>query len=64
MGEQGGMEQGLRVISILASGLLFYGGIGWALDWWFHTSWWLPVGLILGTALGVYLVIVKYGRSK
>jgi F0F1-type ATP synthase assembly protein I len=42
----------------------FYGGIGWALDWWFHTSWWLPVGLILGTALGVYLVIVKYGRSK
>lgn len=64
MGEQGGMDQGLRVISILASGLLLYGGLGWMADRWLGTTFWLPVGIIFGTATGVYLVIVKFGRSQ
>jgi F0F1-type ATP synthase assembly protein I len=64
MGEHSGMDTGLRVLSILISGLAFYGGIGWLLDRWLGTSWWLPVGLIVGTAAGVYLVIARYGRSE
>lgn len=64
MAEQGGIDQGLRVISMLVSGLLFYGAIGWAIDYWLHTSWALPVGLILGMVLGIVLVIVKFGRSE
>ncbi len=64
MGEQGGMDQGLRIISILISGLLFYGGLGWVLDRWLQTSWWLPTGLIVGVIASIYLVIVKYGRSE
>lgn len=64
MGEQGGMDQGLRVISILISGLLFYGGLGWVLDRWLQTSWWLPTGLIVGVIAGIYLVIVRFGRSE
>lgn len=63
MGEQSGMDAGLRVLSILIAGLVFYGGLGWLLDRWLQTSWCLPVGIVVGTAAGVYLVIAKYGRS-
>jgi len=63
MGEQNGMDTGLRVLSILISGLIFYGGLGWVLDRWLQTSWCLPVGIILGAAAGAYLIIARYGRS-
>lgn len=64
MGEQSGTDTGLRVISILISGLVFYGGLGWLLDRWLQTSWLLPVGIIVGMVAGVYLVIARYGRSE
>ena len=64
MGERSGIDTGLRVVSILISGLIFYGGIGWLLDNWLHTRWWLPVGIIVGTVAGGYLVIARYGRSE
>lgn len=62
MGEQRGTDAGLRVLSILISGLVVYGGLGWILDRWLQTSWCLPVGIVVGAAAGVYLVIAKYGR--
>ncbi len=58
------MDTGMRVLSILISGLAFYGGLGWLLDRWLGTSWALPAGLIIGAAAGVYLVIARYGRSE
>lgn len=64
MGEHSGMDTGLRVLSILISGLAFYGVLGWLLDRWLQTSWGLPVGIIVGAAAGVYLVIARYGRSE
>lgn len=63
MDNQGGMETGLRIISYLISGLLLYGGLGWLADHLLHTTMWLPVGLILGAVLGIYLVIRRYGQS-
>lgn len=62
MGEQSGMDAGLRVLSIMVSGLIFYGGLGWILDGWLQTSWCLPVGIIVGAVAGVYMVIARYGR--
>lgn len=64
MGGQGGADQGYRILSIMIAGLLAYGGLGWLLDRWLGTSWWLPIGLVLGVALGVYLVVVKFGKSE
>ena len=64
MAQQDGLNQGLHAISVLIAGLLLYGGIGWLLDYWLGTRWWLPVGLIVGAGFGVYLVIVKFGRSQ
>jgi len=63
MGGQGS-DAGYRSISIIIAGLLLYGGVGWLLDRWFGTSWWLPIGLIVGVTLGIYLVVVRFGRSE
>lgn len=63
MDEQSGMDQGLRIISYLISGLLFYGGLGWLADRWLDTTLWLPVGLIGGSIAGMFLVIRRYGRA-
>ncbi len=62
MDEQRGTDQGIRILSYLMSGLLVYGGLGWLLDRWLGTAYWLPIGLILGAVLGMYLVIKRYGR--
>ena len=64
MAQQEGLNQGIHAISILIAGLLLYGGIGWVLDHWLGTRWWTPVGLIVGAGFGIYLVIVKFGRSN
>lgn len=64
MSGQDNADQGLRIVSILISGLLLYGGIGWLVDKWLQTSWALPVGLIVGMAASLYLVIARYGRSE
>jgi len=63
MGGQGA-DAGYRSISIIIAGLLLYGGAGWLLDRWLGTSWWLPIGLVVGVVLGIYLVVVRYGRSQ
>lgn len=64
MNGQGGADQGYRILSIMIAGLLAYGGLGWLLDRWLGTAWFLPIGLVFGVALGIYLVVVKFGRSQ
>ena len=64
MSGQGGADQGYRILSIMIAGLLAYGGLGWLLDRWLGTAWFMPMGLILGVGLGVYYVVVKFGRSQ
>lgn len=57
-----GMDQGLRVLSYLISGVLFYGGLGWVGDHYLGTGFLLPVGIIAGAAFGVYVVIRRFGQ--
>ncbi|HQZ00400.1 MAG TPA: hypothetical protein PKV13_02735 [Propionicimonas sp.] len=64
MGEQNGQDVGFRVLSILISGVAFYGGLGWLLDRWLQTSWLVGVGIIGGAVAGVYMVIARYGRVE
>ena len=51
------------IIGYLLSGLLFWGGVGWALDKWLGTTFLLLVGLILGAGSGIYLVWLRFGRE-
>lgn len=57
-----GVNQGLTVLSYLIAGVLVWGGAGWALDRVLDTEFLLPVGIVLGAAAGVYLVIARFGQ--
>ncbi|MEW2355840.1 AtpZ/AtpI family protein [Spirillospora sp. NPDC029432] len=48
--------------SSIMSGMIVYGGIGWLLDRWWGTSAMLPIGILVGLALALYLVYHRYGR--
>ncbi len=61
--QQDGIDTGMRVLAILISGIVFYGALGYGLDHLLGTVLWMPIGLILGTVLGIYLVIRKYGKQ-
>jgi F0F1-type ATP synthase assembly protein I len=55
-----GMNQGLQVLSYLIAGVVLYGFLGWLADHVLGTGFWLPVGIVLGAGLGIYVVIRRY----
>ena len=48
----------------MLSGIIVWGGIGWLLDRWLETRFFILVGVILGLAAAIYLVVVKYGAVE
>lgn len=36
-------------------------GTGWLADKLFNTVWFLPAGLLIGTAAAVYLIVKRFG---
>lgn len=56
-----GVDQAWAAVTTLIGGFVVWGGVGWLLDRWWGTRFALPVGVILGMALGVYAVVVRYG---
>jgi hypothetical protein len=59
----GGSEAGWALFSYLLSGMTFYGFIGWLVGRWTHVALLFPLGMLVGLALAVVLIIYKYGRS-
>ncbi len=59
-----GADQGLAVLSTMISGMVVFGGIGWLLDRWWDSRLWAPIGLILGISLGIYAIVMRFGRSQ
>ena len=51
------------IVGYLLSGLLFWGGVGWALDEWLGTDYLVLAGLILGAGAALYLVWLRFGRE-
>ena len=45
----------------MISGMAVWGGVGWLLDQWLDTRVFAPVGIILGVAAAIYVVVVRYG---
>lgn len=58
-----GSDDGWAVLCFLLTGILLYGGIGWALDRWLGTGVFTPVGILGGAAAAMYLVYVRYVKS-
>jgi ATP synthase protein I len=46
----------------LLSGPLFWGGVGYGLDSWLNTGYFLASGLLLGMGAALYLVWLRFGR--
>jgi F0F1-type ATP synthase assembly protein I len=62
-GEQSaGLNQGMRVLSYLIGGVVLYGLLGWVGDRYLHTTFLLPVGIVVGAALAIYVIIRRFGR--
>jgi ATP synthase protein I len=48
----------------LVAGVGMYGGLGWLGDHYLRTSFLLPVGILVGLALALYLVFKRYGHHE
>lgn len=60
----GGRDQGLAILSYLFAGIGLYGGLGWLADHFLHSSFLLPVGMIFGMAVSIYVIIKRYGSGE
>jgi ATP synthase protein I len=52
------------IVGYLLSGLLFWGGVGWAMDHWLKTHFFLLGGLLLGVSASLYLIWLRIGRNS
>lgn len=54
-------EPAVGVTSYLLAGPLCFGGIGYGLDRWLGTTGVVAVGVLLGMALSLYVIWLRYG---
>lgn len=60
----GGLGVGWGVTATLVAGIAVWGGVGYVADWLLGLRWlFLPIGVVLGAAGGIYLVYLRYGRE-
>lgn len=58
-----GANQAWDVIGLLLSGILVCGGLGWLLDRWLDLEYlFLPIGMVLGAGIAIWLVYLKHGK--
>lgn len=59
-----GVGTAWAIIGTLAAGILAWGGIGYLVDRLLGLHWlFLPTGMVLGVAGGIYLVYLRYGKD-
>jgi ATP synthase protein I len=54
---------GSTIIAYLVTGPALFGGIGWLLSQWLGTTFFIPVGILLGMSLSLYVIWLRYGRA-
>jgi F0F1-type ATP synthase assembly protein I len=52
-----------NAFSLVGSGVLVWGGVGWLVAEWLDNQIFLMLGILLGTGAALYLVWVRYGRA-
>lgn len=52
---------GWAVFTSLIAGIAGWGGVGWLIGLWLHTPVALLVGMLVGFASSIYLIVKKYG---
>ena len=51
------------IFGYLLSGLLFWGGAGYAADNWLGTTYLTLIGILVGMGGALYLVWLRFGRE-
>lgn len=54
---------GATVIAYLITGPALFGGIGWLLAQWLEARIFIPIGIVIGMALSLYTIWLRYGRT-
>ena len=61
----GGAGVAWSVLGTLIAGLVAWGGIGYLLDRLLgFRALFLPIGLLVGAAGALWLIVIKYGRTR
>ncbi|KUP96225.1 AtpZ/AtpI family protein [Thermobifida cellulosilytica] len=56
----GASVDGITIVSLLVSGMIVWGGVGWLLDRLTdHRALFLPIGILLGLGLALYMVFAR-----
>jgi F0F1-type ATP synthase assembly protein I len=59
-----GVGTAWAILGTLAGGIIAWGGVGYLLDRLIGFRWlFLPIGMVVGVAGGIYLVYVRYGKE-
>jgi ATP synthase protein I len=56
-------DEGWAAFSYLFGGVIVYGGLGWLLDRWLHTAFFLPTGILGGMGLALYTIYARGFRA-
>ena len=56
-------SDGWRILSYMFGGMILYGGIGWLVGKWTGISVLFPVGMILGIALSIVLIVFRVTKT-
>ena len=54
---------GSTILAYLLTGPALFGGLGWLLSQWLGTAFFIPVGILLGMILSMYVIWLRYGRT-
>ncbi|MGA4507309.1 AtpZ/AtpI family protein [Propionibacteriaceae bacterium G1746] len=62
--DRGASDDGMVSLSYILSGVLFYGGLGFAGQHFLGHAWMFPVGLVVGVIASTYLVVKRYSSKE
>lgn len=57
-----GQADAWGAFSLVASGVLVWGGVGWLMSEWLGNRIFLLLGLLVGMGAALYLVWLRYGK--
>lgn len=57
-------DQATSITAYLLAGPIAYGALGWLADHYLGTHVFTAVGVLLGVALALYIVYVRYGKDR
>lgn len=61
--DRAGADTGYVILSYLIAGVGLYGFLGWLGDSFLHTRFLLPLGIVAGSALSLYIIVKRFGSS-